>query len=253
MLVDRHAELDEIGRAVDRAAAGEAAVLVLAGPAGIGKSALLEAGALVATEAGLTVLKVVGVQAERDVPYAGLHALVSQLTTLPELPSGQQRAVDVALGGHDGPAPGSLLLGSAMLGLLAAQEPLLVVVDDAQWLDRPSVAALFFAVRRLRADPVAVLVAVRSDDGVAAASPLAGLPLLRLPGITDGGALLPHVHAGVAAALARTFDGNPLAMLESAAVSLAGGDGRRPTPAALTTVDPAGAGVCRSAGRFLSR
>src|SRR5215218_1352600 len=163
-------------------------VLVVRGEAGIGKTALLANAAEQAT--GFTVLKARGVESEVEIPFAGLLELLGPgLRVLERLPARQAAALRGALG--LGPAVGadSRLVGAATLALLTAladERPLLVLVDDLQWLDPASVTALVFTARRLLADPVALLLALRSDqpsllDG-------AGLPELALRGLDSGAA-----------------------------------------------------------------
>lgn len=218
MLVGRDSELDRLGALVSAARAGRGGALVVSGPAGIGKSALLDA--VASDAAGLPVVRTSGVQAERDVPYAGLHALLSALVSgsvLDALPEAQARGLSVALGRAEGPTPGRLVLGAAVLGVLGAQESVLVVVDDLQWLDVPSADALCFAARRLVADPVALILGLRTEGPPDLGSPTAGLPRLDLTGLTEPAGLLPGAHPHVLATLVRATAGNPLALLETAA------------------------------------
>ena len=141
-----------MGAAVDAARSGRSAVLVVVGEPGIGKTVLLADAASYAAAAGLRVREARGVQAERDVPYAGLHALLGPLVTdgvLAGLPRLHAEALEVALGLRAGPGPTRLTIGAAVLGVLGAVEPVCLLVDDLQWLDPASVDALTFAARRL--------------------------------------------------------------------------------------------------------
>ena len=230
-----------------------AGVLLIHGEAGVGKSTLLDAAA---TIAGRRQVRVVGVLAERDVPYAGLHALVGPLLTpavLAALPPHHRTALCTALGLEPGPPPGRLALGGALLGVLAASGPLCLLVDDLQWLDRSSTDALLFAARRLRAEPVALLLTVRppdpardpaagAGDGPEVALDTSGLPAMQLSGLQDGAAaraLLPSVHVRIVDTLLEATHGNPLAMVEIAAGLTADeAEGAVPLPSQLPTSRP---------------
>jgi len=156
---------------------GRSGVLVVRGEAGIGKTALLEQ--LVEQAAGSMVARATGVQADMELPFAGLQQLFgSMLGSLDRLPGPQREAVEVAFGLRSGPTPDRFEVGLAILGLLAEvaeQEPLVCVVDDAQWLDQASARTLAFVARRLMAESVALVLAVRepADDQI-----FAGLPEL---------------------------------------------------------------------------
>src|SRR4051795_10247194 len=190
MLLGRAPECRRIETLVAGTAAGASGVLVLRGEPGIGKTALLEHAAQTAGSA--PVLRVRGVESEVEVAFAGLHELLRPvLGELRRLPGPQRGAPPggggagarppaarrAPLVGARGPAPAAAaerhLVGAATLGLLAAlaeERPVVVLADDVQWLDRPSAAALIFAARRLLADAVTVLFAVRSGE----ASPVDG-------------------------------------------------------------------------------
>lgn len=154
--------------------------------------------------------------------FAGLHQLCAPfLDRLDLLPPPQRDAVAAAFGLRSATPPDLFFLGLAVLGLLSqvgAEEPLLCVVDDAQWLDQSSAEVLAFVARRLRADPVALLFAMRPST---AADVLSGLPELRLEGLRGPEAreLLREVVRGplderVADRIVVETDGNPLALLE---------------------------------------
>src|SRR6476659_1340637 len=176
-LSGRSRERCELGRLVTLIRSGRSGVLVVRGEAGIGKTALLEQ--LVEQAVGCTVARATGVQADMELPFAGLQLLFrSMLGSLERLPDPQRDAVEVAFGLRSWPAPDRYAVGLAVLELLAdavEQGPLLCVVDDAQWLDRASAQTLAFVARRLLAESVAVVFAVRepSEDKT-----LAGLPEL---------------------------------------------------------------------------
>src|SRR6478672_9697670 len=153
---------------------GSSQVLVLRGEAGVGKTALLEFTAEMAS--GVRCLHVAGVQSDMELAFAGLQQLCAPLLNhLDELPEPQRRALNVAFGRGIGATPDRFLVGLAVLSLMAAaanDQPLLCIVDDAQWVDEVSVQTLAFVARRLLAEPVAVVFAAR-DGGPEA---LAGLP-----------------------------------------------------------------------------
>ena len=134
----RSRERERLGRLLTRIRSGRSGVLVVRGEAGIGKTALLEQ--LIDEAAGCMVARATGVQADMELPFAGLQQLFgSLLGSLERLPGPQREAVEVAFGLRSGPAPDRFEVGLAMLGLLAEvaeQEPLVCIIDDAQWLDQ---------------------------------------------------------------------------------------------------------------------
>jgi DNA-binding CsgD family transcriptional regulator len=214
---------------------GQSAVLVVRGEAGVGKTALLRYAAQRAS--GFRLAQIAGVESEMELPFAGLHQLCApMLAQLRGLPEPQQSALSVALGLSSGDAPDRFLVGLAVLGLLsevAVQRPLLCLVDDAQWLDGASRQVLGFVARRLLAESVAIVFAVResSDD-----RELVGLPELPLGGLEDedARAVLATVIPGrlderVRDRIVAETRGNPLALLELprglSAAQLAGGFG----------------------------
>src|SRR5262245_4065669 len=143
-LVGREREAAQVDALLDDARRGESGSLVVRGEPGIGKSALLEYAAERAD--GMVVLTTAGVEAEADLAFAGLYGLLRPiLHHLERLPPIQASTLAGALG--FGPSSGTerFLVSAAVLGLLAEasdDEPLLCLVDDAQWLDRPSADAL---------------------------------------------------------------------------------------------------------------
>ncbi|WP_254716665.1 AAA family ATPase [Actinomadura sp. WMMB 499] len=218
MLYGRDAETAEIDRLIEDARDGRSGLLVVRGEAGIGKTALLE---YAAGAAGVRVLRATGVEYESGMPYAALHMLLGRhLDGVGALPDAQAAALRAALGMGGAPGDGDrFLVGLAVLTLLAdlAEDgPLVVLVDDVQWLDGPSAEALLFAARRLRAEPIAVLLAAREPGGFRAE----GLPELRLGGLDEDAAA--RLLAGRSAELPRHVRhevltaamGNPLALLE---------------------------------------
>ncbi len=162
MLVGREQELRRLLDVVDEARRGRSGALVVVGEAGVGKSALLAEARLRAVNVRL--LSATGVESESELPFSSLHELLRPLLDLlPQIPESQARALAAALALEDG-EPDALAVGAGTLSLLveaAEQSPVLVVLDDAHWLDRASVSALAFAVRRLTGEEVAVLAAVR--------------------------------------------------------------------------------------------
>jgi DNA-binding CsgD family transcriptional regulator len=222
VFVGRSRERAVLDRLLEDVRRGRSAVLVLRGDEGAGKTALLHHCARQAS--GFRVARVAGVESEMELPFATLHQLCApMLGRLDALPAPQARALRVAFGLAFGEAPGRLGIALAALNLLAevaAERPLLVLVDDAQWLDAASAQALGFIARRLGAEPVAIVVAVRHRPG---APELAGLPELAVAGLeeADARALLATVLPGplderVRDRLVAETGGNPLALLELA-------------------------------------
>jgi DNA-binding CsgD family transcriptional regulator len=215
--------------------AGRSRVLVIRGEPGIGKTALL--GYAAQTARDFQVARAEGVESEMELPFAALHQLCGRmLDRLDRLPGPQREALGVAFGLRSGGAPDRFLVGLAVLGLVsevAADQPLLCLVDDAQWLDQASAQALAFVARRLDAETVALLVGTRDLAGEGG---LAGLPELVLRGLPDADAraLLASVLSGrlderVRDRIIAESGGNPLALLELprgvTAAELAGGFG----------------------------
>jgi DNA-binding CsgD family transcriptional regulator len=197
-------------------------VLVIRGEAGIGKTALMRYCARQA--AGCRVLQIAGVESEMELPLAAMHQLCTpMLSCLAALPEPQQRALRVAFGLAGGTAPDRFVVGLAVLGLLAenaAAQPLVCLVDDAQWLDEASSQVLGFVGRRLLAEPVGLLFAVREAAGE---QMFPGLPALTVEGLTDADAwaLLTAVVPGqlderVRDRIVAETRGNPLGLLELA-------------------------------------
>src|SRR4029077_5606214 len=177
----RREELARLYRMVDDLSHHGGAIVVR-GEAGICKSALLAAHSRHAPDRGAMVLSASGVESEAQFPFAGLHQLLRpSLSLLPRLPEPQRHALEMAfgLGSHRGVSD-VFLIGLATLGLvseLATETPVLLVVDDAHWLDRSSAKALAFVARRLEMEPAVLLLAVR--DEVSSDIDEAGLAELR--------------------------------------------------------------------------
>src|SRR5579863_3891296 len=191
-LIGRMRERAVIERLLDTARGGRDAVLLVYGDPGVGKSALLE----YAVEAGhdFGVVWTTGVEGETDLDYAALQRLCSpMLDSIGRLPDPQRDALGVAFGLNAGQAPSPFLVGLAVLGLLsdtAERQPLLCVVDDAQWLDAATAQALAFVARRLLAERIALVFGTR-DVG----SSLVRFPRLHVEplGRRDARALLESV------------------------------------------------------------
>ncbi|MEV6604011.1 AAA family ATPase [Kutzneria sp. NPDC051319] len=188
--------------------------LVVRGEAGIGKSTLLAE-----IEApGVRTLTAVGVEAEHRLPYAGLHQLLFPLrNAIDALPKTQREALGTALGLADGPRPEIYLVGMAVLNLLAeaaSTEPLLLIVDDAHWLDPNSQDVLAFVARRLESEPIALVAAVR--DGEPSRLATANLPTIELGPLSDEAAreLLKDVPPSARERVLKAARGNPLALKE---------------------------------------
>ncbi|MEV0292414.1 AAA family ATPase [Nocardia sp. NPDC050710] len=219
-LTGRAQERLALERLLDTVRGGRSGVLVIRGEAGVGKTALLRYCASRAT--GCHVVQIAGVQSELELPFAALQQLcvpmIGQAATLPEP---QQHALAVAFGSAAGPAPDRLVLGLGVLGLLAesaAERPLVCLIDDAQWLDEASSQILAFVGRRLLAESVLLLCAIRepADEWL-----LADLPDITIEGLSDADAraLLAATIPGkldeqVRDRLISETRGNPLALLE---------------------------------------
>jgi DNA-binding CsgD family transcriptional regulator len=213
-LYGRDAEIAALSDLLDQARKGTSGTLVLRGDPGIGKSALVSH--ITARADGFRIISAAGIEEESELPFSGLHLLLrrvlDRITMLPEL---QADALNGALGLAKAGPPDRFLVGLAVLSLLAelaAEQPLLCVVDDAQWLDRASADALLFAARRLDSESIVLLLCARTG-----AFPAAGLPELRLKGLSAQAAselirdgLPPARRYRVLAEAA----GNPLALLE---------------------------------------
>ena len=209
----------------DIAARGQA--LVLRGEPGIGKSRLLAEAEQTARQRGMAVLTTAGVQSEAHLPFAGLHQLLRPVRDrASELRDAQRAALDAAFGLTHGVAPEPFRIAMAALDLLsdvATESALLLVVEDAQWLDRPTADALAFVARRIESDPIVLLAAIR--HGYPSVLGEAGLPEHEVVGLDDAtaAALLdaaaPELSTGSRTQVLREAAGNPLAILELPAVA----------------------------------
>ncbi len=217
-LTDRHSERGVLDGVIEAVRDGQSQALVVHGDPGVGKTALLEY--LAGRASGCRVARAVGMQAEMELAFAGLHQLCAPiLDHIDRIPVPQREALLIAFGLGAGPPPDRFLIGLAVLGLLsevAGERPLICVIDDEQWLDHASAQALGFVARRLGADPIGLVFAARVPG-----EELAGLPELAVKGLRedDARALLASVLAGpldgrVRSLIVAETQGNPLALLE---------------------------------------
>ncbi|MGC1211299.1 MAG: ATP-binding protein, partial [Micromonospora sp.] len=226
MLHGRAAEQDRIATLVARAQAGESGALVLRGGPGIGKTALLDWAAELTPPADrpLRVLRASAVEFEAELPFAGLSQLLRPaLDRLDRLPAPQRQVLASAFGLGGGDPADRLLVGLAVLSLLADladDGPLLCLVDDAHWLDTVSAEALLLAARRLHAEGVVMIFAARD-----AAFPAPGLPELTVGALAPADAvrlLDPGLAPEVRMRVLGEAQGNPLALIELPRVVPAG-------------------------------
>jgi len=216
VLVGRERERAEIERVLARARAGSSATLGLIGESGIGKTALLVDAQDRAS--GMRVLRARGIESETEVPFASLLELLRPaLRMITQLSEPQTVALEGALALRPGVKHERFAVGAATLGLLAVYAepgPVAMLIDDAHWLDGASAQALLFAIRRLVADPIAVLIAVR--EGEPSLLDGADLPTLRIGGLgrDDIAQLIPGLPGSTVERLHAATGGNPLAMLE---------------------------------------
>ncbi|MHA3024164.1 AAA family ATPase [Mycobacterium sp. BMJ-28] len=245
VLHGRSRECTALAELIAAVQAGTGQALVLRGEAGVGKTALLDYVTGAATT--FRTVQVAGVQSDMELAYAGLQQMCAPLMGhLDTLAEPQRAALSVAFGYGTGPTPDRFLVGLAVLSLLAAaadDRPLLCVIDDAQWLDQVSVQTLAFVARRLLAEPVAIVFAIR--DGYREILP--GLPELVVTGLSDTDArqLLESVMIGgidprVRDRIVAETRGIPLALVDvprtATATELAGGfwiAGKRSSTAAI--------------------
>lgn len=222
VLRGRTRERQEVDDALDRVRAGDSVAMVLRGEAGIGKTSMLQYAASRADDC--RVLPVAGVESELELPFAGLHHLCGPLLNEVEaMPDHQEEALRVALGLAAGATPDRLVVGLAVLSLLAevaAERPVVLLVDDAQWLDEETCQTLGVVARRLVAESVLALFGVRETDEERL---FPGIPDLTLTGLAedDAKALLTsatpgHLDDHVRDRLVAETSGNPLVLLEVA-------------------------------------
>ena len=218
VLHGRRSEREALERLLAAVRGGQSRVLVVCGEPGVGKTALLESA--IGSASGFRILRAVGIESEMELAFAALQQLCApMLDRLDRLPAPQQNALGVAFGLGVGNAPDRFLVGLAVLSLLseaAEEQPLVCVVDDAQWLDRASAQALVFVARRLLAESVALVLVTRE-----AGDELEGLPKLAVEGLRDGdarallgSAVRVPLDERVRERLVAETRGNPLALLE---------------------------------------
>jgi DNA-binding CsgD family transcriptional regulator/tetratricopeptide (TPR) repeat protein len=241
VLRGRDRERSALGDLVDHARNGQGAALVVRGQPGAGKSVLLSE--LTSRADDMTVLRTQGVESEAPLPFAALQRLLRPaLTHLETLPAPQAAALRAAFGESGDNVGDRHLVFLATLNLLseaATAHPVLALVDDAHWLDDASAAALLFTARRLQGEPVALLIAMREEEGE-------HLDVRDLPELSVGGvdaaaaeeiisdhadsAIAPHVRAELLAATG----GNPLGLVElTRALTPDQLSGQEPLPARL--------------------
>jgi DNA-binding CsgD family transcriptional regulator len=216
-------------------------VMVVRGEPGAGTSALLAAVDAYAGADGVRVLKMSGVRAEAGFPYAGLYSLLRPLLDgLDQLAGPQRAAMSAAFGMGNYAEAAPFMTGLAALELLsiaAARDPLLLLVEDAQWLDRPTWEALTFVARRLAPERIVLLVGI--SDGDATGRELGDLPELRLEALDGTAAAMlldgcaPELAPNLRALVIEQAAGNPLALRELSRSLLEATAGEAPTPTAL--------------------
>src|SRR4029453_2961626 len=247
MLVGRELQRGLIDELIERARSGAASTVVLSGDPGIGKTALLEYGGGHAGD--MTGGRGLGLETEAELEFSALHELCRPLLELlPEIPDRQAEALRGALGLAPVEIADRFTIGAATLSLLGAaaeRQSLLVVVDDAQWLDRSSADALIFATRRLEADRVCALFACRTGEERTFAVP--GTRSIVIPGLPKEEAAelicAEEVAPAVVERLVEATGGNPLALTElSRLLSEEQLAGRKPLPDPI----PAGTTVERA-------
>jgi DNA-binding NarL/FixJ family response regulator len=219
VLHGRETELATIEGLLEKARNGHGAALVVRGVTGIGKTALVDQ---VVEHAGdMAVVRCAGIEAEAELPYAGVQLLLrSYADRLPELPAPQAAALRAVFGLAGAPPSDPFMIGLGTLSLLALaaeDRPVLCVVDDAHWLDRPSANALLVAGRRVRNEGIVLILLAREE---VSALPVAGVPELRLGGLGHrasaamlaecAGDLAPPVRDRII----EESGGNPLALIE---------------------------------------
>ncbi|WP_121433913.1 helix-turn-helix transcriptional regulator [Actinomadura pelletieri] len=221
MFIGRHHERGRVAGLLADARAGRSGTLVIRGEAGIGKTTLIDQVAADAVD--MRVVRGAGVEAETELPFSGLHLMLHPHgDRLDALPAQQAAALRSAFGLAPGPVPDRFLIGAATLTLLselATDRAVLCLVDDEHWLDPASLDALLFAARRLNADPLAVIFAVRDT---ARPFPDRGLETVRLDGLERAEAAdlvaahAPGLTVPVRDRLLDEAGGNPLALVELA-------------------------------------
>ena len=220
MLIGREMERGALEELISTTRRGLSGTMVLVGEPGIGKTALLDH--VTASSPDVHHIRVSGIESEMDFAYAALQrAFTPLMGALEVLPPSQREALSVACGRIDGRPPSAHLVSLAALGLLSHDSvghPLVVSVDDVQWLDRETLGSLTFVGRRLQAEGIALLMATRGDGDMVA---LRGLPVMEVGGLDHASALevLRSVVAGpvdarIADRVVAATGGNPLALTD---------------------------------------
>ena len=243
----RRGECEALERLLDAARAGNSSIVVLRGEAGSGKTALL--GFVLERASDFRIARVLGVESEMEVAFAGLHQLCApMLDRLEQLPAPQRDALRVTFGLQRGDAPDRLLVGLAVLSLLADvadARPLACFIDDAQWLDRASLQVLAFVARRAVADRLALVFSVREPGEE---RELVGLPELAISPLGESdarlvlaGAIRGRLDDRVRDRIVAESRGNPLALLQLplglTAAEIAGGFGLPDRPAVASRIE----------------
>src|ERR1700746_3753363 len=218
VLYGRRVEREVLDRLLEAVRGGQSRVLVVRGEPGVGKTALLHSA--IGSASGFRVVRAVGVESEMELAFAAVQQLCAPLLDrLDRLPAPQRDALGVAFGLRAGDAPDRFLVGLAVLSLLAEaaeEQPLLCVVDDAQWLDLASAQTLLFVARRLLAESVGLVLVTREPS-----EEVAGFQELVVEGLRNGAArallgsaIRVPLDERVRERLVAETRGNPLALLE---------------------------------------
>lgn len=242
LLLGREAEMRILAQTLDNIGERGAALLIRGDP-GVGKSSILAAAKRLAIEKHLSILSVTGVQSETNLPFAGLLELVRPaLDRIGGLPEAQQNSLRAAFGLAERPTADLFVIALGALDLLAdfaSEHPLLLLIDDAQWLDQSSATVLAFVARRLESEPIVLFIGSRDAhtmifDGI--------IPEVRLETLDDvaARALLktrsPDLAPPVFEKVLQEAAGNPLALVElPKAITSEIAGGLLPTPLPLTT------------------
>src|SRR5690349_14016322 len=239
-LIERERESAVLDALVDGLRDGGGAIVVR-GEAGIGKSALLQRARRRAEAKGARSLATIGVESEAELAFAGLHQLLRPVVgALPQLPEPQRRTLEAALGlGVDlEPDPYRVALAAFhLICEVADSTPLVLIVDDAQWLDRSTLSVIAFIGRRLEGEHVALVAAIRS--GLPTPLDDARLPTLDLERLSASAAArlldrtAPELHPVLRARVLAESAGNPLALVELARSMGRSGEQLSPGPATL--------------------